>query len=223
MADKKSDTKAEGNPNVAPHASDQSLGQSLTEARERRGLSRDQVVLEAHVPLHYLKMIETDSFNLISDRLYLVPFLRKYSSFLGLDPEEVAARFVRDVQHSESNVVRISEPIRMVARRSGGAGRRIALGILTLLVLILLVDLVWRHFTIARDTTVPVAVAPSAKPTTALIVPAPRAPAIMPPVVSAVPQPVPNLAPPSGPAPSSARRSVAPLKAAPPKPPAFDD
>ncbi len=222
MARKKSDTTAETNPVVAPPASDQSLGQSLTQARERRGLTRDQVVMEAHVPLHYVKMIETDSFNLISDRLYLVPFLRKYSSFLGLDPEEIAARFVRDVQHSESNVVRISGPLTMVAKRRG-AGRRIALGILAVVVLILLVDFVWRHFMSVRDTVVPVAVAPSAAPATATFVPTPAAAAIMPPVVSAVPQSVPKVAPPSRPASSPASKPVAPAPASPPKEPAFDD
>jgi cytoskeletal protein RodZ len=92
-------------------------------------------------------MIETDSYGLISDQLYLVPFLRRYATFLGLDAEDVASRFVRDVQHAEANVVRISQEITMVTRRRrGGAGRRFALYVLFVVVLILLADFAYRRF-----------------------------------------------------------------------------
>ena len=46
----------------------------ISRARDRR---RGTVVIDAHVPMLYLKMIETDNYGLISDRLYLIPFLRK--------------------------------------------------------------------------------------------------------------------------------------------------
>ena len=100
-----------------------SLGHLITEARERKGMTRDQVATEAHLPAHYVKMIETDSYDMISDRLYLVPFLRRYATFLGLDAEEIASRFVSNVQHAEANVVRISQEITMVEKKPGSAGR----------------------------------------------------------------------------------------------------
>ena len=123
MADKKSKIQAaESGANGAE--SEPSLGQLITEARERKGMTREQVANEAHLPPHYVKMIETDSYDLISDRLYLVPFLRRYATFLGLDAEEMASRFVSNVQHAEANVVRISQEITMVAKP--GSSRRIA-------------------------------------------------------------------------------------------------
>ena len=148
MADKKSKNKSlDTDPGASTAEPEISLGKIVTEARERKGLTREQVVLEAHLPAHYVKMIETDSYGLISDQLYLVPFLRRYATFLGLDAEDVASRFVRDVQHAEANVVRISQEITMVTRRRrGGAGRRFALYVLFVVVLILLADFAYRRF-----------------------------------------------------------------------------
>ena len=144
MADKKSklqvsdlaDSGAEAQP---------SLGKVITEARERKGMTRDQVISEAHLPAHYVKMIETDNYDLISDRLYLVPFLRRYATFLGLDAEEVASRFVSNVQHAEANVVRISQEITVVTKHQGRAGR-VAFFVLIAAVIFLLADFAWRRF-----------------------------------------------------------------------------
>ena len=160
MADKKSKNKSPDiDPGASPAEPEISLGKIVTEARERKGLTREQVVLEAHLPAHYVKMIETDSYGLISDQLYLVPFLRRYAAFLGLDAEDVASRFVRDVQHAEANVVRISQEITMVkSGRRSGAGRRFALYTLVIVVLILLADFAYRRFIEHRaETPAPVA------------------------------------------------------------------
>jgi cytoskeleton protein RodZ len=122
-----------------------SLGKLITEARERKGMSRDQVINEAHLPAHYVKMIETDNYELISDRLYLVPFLRRYATFLGMDAEEVASRFVSGVQHAEANVVRLSQEITVVTKKPG-ASTRIVFAVLIAAVVILLADFAWRRF-----------------------------------------------------------------------------
>jgi len=127
-------------------AAEQSLGQLITETREHKGLTREQVATEAHLPPHYVKMIETDSYDLISDRLYLVPFLRRYAAFLGLDAEEIASRFVTNVQHAEANVVRISQELTMVAKKPGGAWGRIAFRVMIAAILFLLADMVWRRY-----------------------------------------------------------------------------
>ena len=144
MSDKKSKILvAESVANGAE--SGPSLGHVITEARERKGLTREQVANEAHLPPHYVKMIETDSYDMISDRLYLVPFLRRYATFLGLDAEEIASRFVTNVQHAEANVVRISQELTMVAKKPGSS-RRIVFAVLVGAVVLLLADFAWRHF-----------------------------------------------------------------------------
>jgi len=146
VSDKKSKTKLQAAESVANGSeSEPSLGHVITEARERKGLTRDQVANEAHLPPHYVKMIETDSYDLISDRLYLVPFLRRYATFLGLDAEEIASRFVSNVQHAEANVVRISQELTMVAKKPASS-RRIVFVVVVGAVALLLADLAWRHF-----------------------------------------------------------------------------
>jgi len=157
VADKKSKSKVQAvESGAAAPEPKPSLGHLFTETRERKGLTRDQVANEAHLPPHYVKMIESDRYDMISDRLYLVPFLRRYAAFLGLDPEDVASRFVSDVQHSESNVVRISQEITMVAKRPG-AGGRIAFAVLIVAVVVLLADLAWRRF-VEHEGIMPVSV-----------------------------------------------------------------
>ena len=160
MADKKSKSKLQAEDLGAGGAEPKpSLGHLITESRERKGMTREQVASEAHLPAHYIKMIETDSYDLISDRLYLVPFLRRYATFLGLDAEEIASRFVSDVQHAEANVVRISQEITMVAKRSVAASR-IAFAVLIAAVIVLVADFAWRRFV---DYEAP-APAPTASP-----------------------------------------------------------
>jgi len=145
VADKKSKSKLRAADFGADGAEPQpSLGHIITESRERKGMTREQVAGETHLPAHYIKMIETDRYDMISDRLYLVPFLRRYATFLGLDAEEIASRFVSDVQHAEANVVRISQEITMVAKRPAVASR-IAFAVLIAAVLVLLADFAWRR------------------------------------------------------------------------------
>ena len=192
MADKKPKLQVS---DFAGDASDSepSLGKLITEARERKGMTRDQVINEAHLPAHYVKMIETDNYDLISDRLYLVPFLRRYATFLGLDPEEVASRFVSNVQHAEANVVRISQEITVVTKKPGAAGR-IAFAVLIVAVVFLLADFAWRRFVERAPAPAPV-VAP------AEVAPPPKAeaPAAPPAPVVANPAPAPPVSAPANP------------------------
>jgi cytoskeletal protein RodZ len=98
-------------------SSDHSLGAIMTMAREARGFSREQAAKASNIPGYYLTMIETDDYSSIADQLYLLPFLRRYAVFVALEPEEVASRFIRDVQRADMNPGRPSEPIAMFERR----------------------------------------------------------------------------------------------------------
>jgi Helix-turn-helix domain len=114
LAQEPSKTSADNEP---------SLGKTLAAARERRGASRADVVRETRIPAHYLEMIERSDYALISDQLYLMPFLRRYATFLNLDCEEVAMRFVREVQRAEGAAPRMSEPFALYDRKRTPWGR----------------------------------------------------------------------------------------------------
>ena len=211
MADKKSETKKPAaEAGLEP---EQSLGQFITDARERKGMTREQVVAESHLPAHYVKMIETDNYGMISDQLYLVPFLRRYATFLGLDAEDVASRFVSQVQHAESTAVRISQPLTMVVKRRRVA-RGIAFAVLIAAVIVLAADFAWRHLVRERDILEP----------TPLASPAAVAPPTLPPSTIVVPPApaglsnAPANAPATGPSESGAPGAAPPGKSVPPPP-----
>lgn len=89
---------------------DQTLGQLMTGTREQRGLSREQVADQTHIPAYYVRMIESDRYDAIPDQLYLLPFFRRYAIFLGLDEKKVVSRFIRDFERAENEVIETPVP-----------------------------------------------------------------------------------------------------------------
>jgi cytoskeleton protein RodZ len=115
------DTKA--TRSASENAKDESgsgptLGQVLTAAREKLGVSRQEAAQRAHLSLSYVEMLEGESYKRVSDQIYLVPFLRRYASALGLDGEDLAMRFVRDFQYMENESARMTAPVTLKSRRS---------------------------------------------------------------------------------------------------------
>jgi len=132
-------------PSKASAESEPSLGKTLAAARERRGVSRADVVLQTRIPAHYIEMIESSDYGLISDQLYLMPFLRRYAAFLNLDGEEVAMRFVREVQRAEvAAVPRMSEPLALHDRKRTPWGR-VAVVIIVLSAIVVLYVIASEH------------------------------------------------------------------------------
>ncbi|MEW6297714.1 MAG: helix-turn-helix transcriptional regulator [Thermodesulfobacteriota bacterium] len=76
---------------------------SLRRAREEKGLSLKEVEEKTHIPVYYLRILEGEGDpRLLADTLYLVPFLRSYSAFLGLDPAVAVAQFIGAVQKGDA-------------------------------------------------------------------------------------------------------------------------
>lgn len=75
----------------------------LKRTREEKGLSLRDAEAETRVPTHYLQILEGEGdIRLLADVLYLVPFLRTYSLFLGLDPAMTVPQFIAAVQKGEA-------------------------------------------------------------------------------------------------------------------------
>jgi cytoskeletal protein RodZ len=147
------------------------LGGVLSAARERRGVSREQAASQTGIPKRYLQMMENNDYSLASDQLYVLPFMRRYATFLALDPEETAMRFVREVQHAENNPgSRIDQPLDVDRSRKKRGGW---IGIVAVVVGIAIAGLLYitlsgRH---SSDNTAPAAAvtsipAPAAASTT---------------------------------------------------------
>jgi cytoskeletal protein RodZ len=142
---------------------DQSLGTFLIAAREGRGLTPEDVVRETRLPSHYLRMMESNDYSKISDRLYLLPFLRRYATFLDLDQDDVAMRFVREVQRADATPpARLDQPLLAEPRkRRGWTGALVVIGLLVVVVGIYLYESERRR-QVGSDTLAPHASASTA-------------------------------------------------------------
>ena len=75
----------------------------LKQTREEKQLSLKDVETSTRIPMHYLQILEGGGdARLLADTLYLIPFLRTYSVFLGLDPAVTVSRFIAGLQKGEA-------------------------------------------------------------------------------------------------------------------------
>jgi transcriptional regulator with XRE-family HTH domain len=77
------------------------IGEQLREARERRGLSLEQVEVATKIHLNQLAALESESFEEFPARAYARSFLREYAEFLGLDPGPMLEELRPEVEESE--------------------------------------------------------------------------------------------------------------------------
>ena len=86
-------------------------GDYIREAREQKGLTLGQVEEATRIPRYYLEILEGGGDDrLVSDRLYMVHFLRSYATYLEVEVETLAAQFVRENRRPEAP--QLAAPIR---------------------------------------------------------------------------------------------------------------
>ncbi len=83
-----------------------SVGAILRSQREARQMTIREVSQRIRIPVRYLTMLEANDYGAIADELYLLPFVRSYADFLGLDAAPLSARFLRAIAPLE----KIAEP-----------------------------------------------------------------------------------------------------------------
>ena len=69
------------------------LGVELRAARESRDLSLEQVEKQTRIRIHYLAALEADEYTELPSAVQARGFLRNYARFLGLDADNLEARF----------------------------------------------------------------------------------------------------------------------------------
>jgi cytoskeleton protein RodZ len=72
------------------------LGSTLIRAREARGLSLEDAERDTRISRRYLQALESEQFEVIPAPVYARGFLRSYSQYLGLDPQDMLLLFPRD-------------------------------------------------------------------------------------------------------------------------------
>lgn len=61
------------------------IGAVLRQARERRGLTLEEVAADSRIPVHYIQALEADAFDDLPAPVYVRGFLRVYSKLLDID------------------------------------------------------------------------------------------------------------------------------------------
>lgn len=71
------------------------LGDYLKQAREKKGLSLEQVALQTRIQEHHLQALETEDFANLPAKVFAKGFVRSYAKTLGLDEEEALQCFLQ--------------------------------------------------------------------------------------------------------------------------------
>lgn len=65
------------------------IGQQLSQARQEKGVTLDQVAQATHIRVHYLRALEMDDASALPSPVQMRGFLRLYAGYLGLDPKSL--------------------------------------------------------------------------------------------------------------------------------------
>lgn len=78
-----------------------SIGNKLREARERKGLSAETVSRETMLTLRYVQALETDDFDALPGTAFVRGYVRRYAELVGLNADELIASFDESLPSSK--------------------------------------------------------------------------------------------------------------------------
>lgn len=100
------------------------IGNTLAEARTRRGVDLDEVHAATGIRPRYLRAIEEEDWNALPEEFYARSFVRKYAQFLGIDPEPLVDEYRRQRGTTGSAGAPTSPFARTNSRRADALRRR---------------------------------------------------------------------------------------------------
>lgn len=90
------------------------VGNILYEARKKKGVDLSQVELDTNIEKSYIEALEHEDYKKIPAEAYIIGFLRNYSEYLGLDPNEI----VRQYKNVKVEVVEVPQEILIPQKKS---------------------------------------------------------------------------------------------------------
>ena len=131
-----------------------SLGQRLRAERERQEITLDDVMLDTRIPRQHIENIENDQLDSMPSEGYLKGYIRNYSRYLKLDPEEMLGLLGDSGTHEEELVHSDTGKNRAAARffrDFQGVGTIIGIAIFSLAILCGAFAIWWFGFHSPRD------------------------------------------------------------------------
>ncbi len=71
----------------------ESVGKKLREGREQNNYTIEQAARDTHISRQYLLALEEENFSIIPGETYIIGFLRNYSEYLSLNPDEMVSLY----------------------------------------------------------------------------------------------------------------------------------
>ncbi len=87
-----------------------SIGQTLRQGREERGLTPEQAAFQSKVPLRLLQALESDDYHTLPDAAYLTRFLHEYARLLKLDPGPLEGEFRKAIRRPPGTFTAVAPP-----------------------------------------------------------------------------------------------------------------
>src|SRR3954452_24219187 len=85
----KRDTEIEATEETEVEATEPTVGERLRAAREKTGLSLDDIAAQTRIPRRHLESIETADWDALPAPTYTTGFAKSYASAVGLDRTEI--------------------------------------------------------------------------------------------------------------------------------------
>ncbi len=98
------------------------LGKILLEARERKGVDLSQVELDTNIEKRYIDALEKGEYKNLPGQTYIIGFLRNYSTYLGLDSDEI----VRQYKNTQFETMEVPQEI-LLPKKSGNMFKIVAI------------------------------------------------------------------------------------------------
>lgn len=81
-----------------------SIATALKQAREHKGIALEHAAEVLRIPQRYLQALEGEGDRrLLADRMYLIPFLRTYATYLGFHADGAIRQFISELQARDTS------------------------------------------------------------------------------------------------------------------------
>ncbi|HEY5961593.1 MAG TPA: helix-turn-helix domain-containing protein, partial [Polyangiaceae bacterium] len=109
----------------------ESVGQHLRQQREAKAMSIEEVARATRVPMSSVERLESDQFDELPGEVFVRGFMRSYARAVGLDPDDVLARYTASRRVAWVTPLPISSPTRPARSKRYG----VAIAFVLLLIL----------------------------------------------------------------------------------------
>lgn len=144
-----------------------SFGTWLRRQREMREISLEEIADKTKIGLRYLKAMEEDRFDVLPAPVFARGFLRDFSRYVGLNPDEVVNYYL--ASHEGTDLAASEEPVTLSSASRGPVSKRsLVLLIVTLLAAVALYAYFYQNSKASREQAEPPPIAAPISPLEAL-------------------------------------------------------